>query len=652
MDLDEDHLPMYPSIATLDIHGVEADPNLVVTALIPLESQPQPGWGVWPDVCDDPEVSYMEQLIADRQPFTKSMWPGGDTSEPFIIFPTVVEIIPPKNRTTRSRKPQGNHLKLRHSNKKASSSRNQRRISTYFSKAAAPNSQHEQLLGILTDLSSNYSKLHEEYQSLHKLLKRRKRRRHCKRSSFHSLLASSKTCTRSDKGTQTDPAQHYVQKQCSPIVPVQTSDASANIVVSLHHLVSNFSMKSSSLSLCLLQLRSSMEVDDPAEHSPLISQYGAQHYVQKQCSPIVPVQTSDTVEITPEHNKFPVHNTGVINSQLHQPSLELVQGSPNTCSALYDTSPAPLNLVDSPAPDPTSPIFAHNHMNSPILGDPITPTQPKYDSSAHTASRRACLFPLSPLLFTPENSPNKSSDKISGFAVHAASLNAFSATATSKPTVSTSLNTEEAVEVSDGSPARHAPSHLPCMEENYVAKELYRCPTIPAPDLICPLPQIQWDIFERSISKFGDAFHITRTNFAFSNKFLLDLAVPQEWTTTYMETEPHLFKWEDEAFLDEIKLVDAKRLDLLHDVQQISKSFREQLAAQESRLEDMKQEFDAKFEAVNIKHSDLLKVSQGLDGQPILLNTPTTAVHTGSMQNIAVTIAVLGAMAWFYFKLA
>ncbi|KAL0864718.1 hypothetical protein Bca101_043836 [Brassica carinata] len=42
MDLDIDHLPMYPSIATLDIHGVEADPKLVVAALIPVESQSQP----------------------------------------------------------------------------------------------------------------------------------------------------------------------------------------------------------------------------------------------------------------------------------------------------------------------------------------------------------------------------------------------------------------------------------------------------------------------------------------------------------------------------------------------------------------------------------------------------------------------------------
>ncbi|CAH8343310.1 unnamed protein product [Eruca vesicaria subsp. sativa] len=168
MDLDEDHLPIYPSIATLDIHGVEADPNLVVTALIPLESQPQPGWGVWPDVSVNDEISYMEQLIADCQPFTKTMWPGGDTSEPFITFPSIVKIIPPKNCTTRSRKPQGKNLKLRHSNKKTTSSRQQRRISTYFSRAQAQNSQHEQILGILSDISSNYSKLHKEYQSLRK----------------------------------------------------------------------------------------------------------------------------------------------------------------------------------------------------------------------------------------------------------------------------------------------------------------------------------------------------------------------------------------------------------------------------------------------------------------------------------------------------
>ncbi|KAG2331340.1 hypothetical protein Bca52824_002520 [Brassica carinata] len=107
MDLDVDHLPIYPSIATQDIHGVEADPKLAVTALIPVERQPQPGWGVWPDVCDDDRTEYMEQRIADRQPFTKAMWPGGDASEPFITFPTIVELPVSRKRSTRSRKTNG-----------------------------------------------------------------------------------------------------------------------------------------------------------------------------------------------------------------------------------------------------------------------------------------------------------------------------------------------------------------------------------------------------------------------------------------------------------------------------------------------------------------------------------------------------------------
>lgn len=195
--------------------------QLVVTALIPIESQPQPGWGVWPDVCEDDRVSYMEQRIADRQPFTKRMWPGGDTSEPRITFPTVVEV-PVRNRSVRLRKPHGKNLKLRQTNMKAESSRKQRRISSYFSRSTATNPQQEQILGILSELLSNYSELLHSYKSLHKLLIRRKRRPCSKRSSFHSLLTASKTCTLSGEGCQTGPS-------------ATTRDAGANPVVSTFH---------------------------------------------------------------------------------------------------------------------------------------------------------------------------------------------------------------------------------------------------------------------------------------------------------------------------------------------------------------------------------------------------------------------------------
>lgn len=173
-----------------------------------------------------------------------------------------------------------------------------------------------------------------------------------------------------------------------------------------------------------------MEIDDPLTISPLVSQYGALHYALNACNTTATEQLSDPVHITPEHNVNPVHNS---------PS----HGSPLTCPALYDTSAPPLNLHDALEPEPNSPTFADRlsprvQIDSPFSEDPVTPTQPKYDSSAHTASRRAWLFPLSPLASTPDNSPNKSSDSISGFAPHAASVNAFSATATSNRPVSTS----------------------------------------------------------------------------------------------------------------------------------------------------------------------------------------------------------------------
>ncbi|KAJ4885202.1 Uncharacterized protein Rs2_35295 [Raphanus sativus] len=189
-------------------------------------------------------------------------------------------------------------------------------------------------------------------------------------------------------------------------------------------------------------------------------------------------------------------------------------------------------------------LFRGVQIFSPISPDPPTPTQPKYDSSAGPASRRGCLFPLSPRPSPPEISPTKSPGSTEGFAVHAAGVNAFSATATSNPPLSSPTvpsnkgqpsENMDVTEISDceGTPPRRTPTYIPCMEENYVAKELVKCKDIPAPSLICQLPQIQWDLFYKSISKFGEAFHNTPSKLGFSNNFLLQLAVPEQWTTTY-----------------------------------------------------------------------------------------------------------------------
>ncbi|CAN6913836.1 unnamed protein product [Brassica oleracea] len=90
------------------------------------------------------------------------------------------------------------------------------------------------------------------------------------------------------------------------------------------------------------------------------------------------------------------------------------------------------------------------------------------------------------------------------------------------------------VSLSDGSPAPETPKNIPSMEENHLAKQLLRCKTVHAPELLSPLPQIEWDLFEKIISKFSAAFHITPSKLDFSNNFLLQLAQPMKWTTTYI----------------------------------------------------------------------------------------------------------------------
>lgn len=61
------------------------------------------------------------------------------------------------------------------------------------------------------------------------------------------------------------------------------------------------------------------------------------------------------------------------------------------------------------------------------------------------------------------------------------------------------------VELSDGSPPRRVFAHEPSMEENHVADELRKCATVPAPELICPLDQTVWDLFESTMTQYEDA---------------------------------------------------------------------------------------------------------------------------------------------------
>ncbi|CAN7014111.1 unnamed protein product [Brassica oleracea var. botrytis] len=141
MDLEDGNLPQHKSINAIHIRRVEFDPNLVVTPIIPIESQPQPGWGLFPDDVKDDSVIYLEQLIADQHSFNKHMWHGGVTSEPIIKKP--------KNRGKKKSAPIKQSLKPRQP-----SARKQRRISSYFMRSTTQSFTNVQLTEMVIQLST------------------------------------------------------------------------------------------------------------------------------------------------------------------------------------------------------------------------------------------------------------------------------------------------------------------------------------------------------------------------------------------------------------------------------------------------------------------------------------------------------------------
>ncbi|CAN6867915.1 unnamed protein product [Brassica oleracea] len=66
MQLEEPHLPVYPKISYLDILRVEAVENLVVTSLIPIQRQPQPGWGTSFQKCFETEEALKQTTIVPK----------------------------------------------------------------------------------------------------------------------------------------------------------------------------------------------------------------------------------------------------------------------------------------------------------------------------------------------------------------------------------------------------------------------------------------------------------------------------------------------------------------------------------------------------------------------------------------------------------
>ncbi|CAN6933014.1 unnamed protein product [Brassica oleracea] len=516
----------------------------------------------------------MEQLIADQFTFNKGMWPAGVTTEPLLnkpkarghrkgMFPTRVK----------------QSLKPKKVIKKETSSRKQRRISSYFTRSSVASFTNEQL-------SEMVLKLQKQMKQLHKLLQKQKKISHPMQRSFHTLISRSKKPATSHQARHEAPihqdapytSHHQHQPdQAPPLYDDHPTDKDVD----------------------------AMETDEqPSSQSPIISHSPGR----------VETIHTPTVHGLSDHNHTTVHT-----SPDHNPDFEMIPPDENTTNTIPEddiqTTPAPEEpnqpIVPphphrhlSNRPEPKSVIYdKSDHPNSPEIHhilcyglriyDPISPdphlsNPPIFDSTIGPSSAPDIPLRLSPLPFTPLTSPAKSNDSGLGFVSHTATHNAFAATASTSPPVigrptivpspaDESQGDDEAV--IDLTQTKDPPRHVPSMEENHLAKELFSCPLVPAIALISPLPQMEWDLFEKILKANINVYHTTRFEFEFSNKSLLQLAEPKQWTTTYTISPislPFLFTiWE---FSDSASVVTqcssscfCQKLNALYHFQTISK---------------------------------------------------------------------------------
>ncbi|KAL0715188.1 LOW QUALITY PROTEIN: hypothetical protein Bca4012_064510 [Brassica carinata] len=500
IELEEGCLPPHTSITSLDIRRVEFDSDLVVTPIIPIESQPEPGWGVWTDDEKEDSVIYLEQLIADGYTFNKQMWPGGATSEPLIGKP----------KTSVKKKP----VTIKQSLKSRQPSAT-KRISSYFKRSSNNSFTNAQLTEIVIQLT-------KQLKQLRRVMKRRNKRSHGRQSSFHATLPLRKKSYASPH-----PCQHNNEGDAAmetDELPNKQHDAAS-------------------------------EPDElPESLSPIISQYAAQLQRDQIAAP-QPVCNSSihtpTVHVPSDHIDDSVH-TSPPGSQMitttdppNNDELDDYDEPPRTPVTVQPPWSQLNSVIYDKSEHPNSLEIHHILYHGVRIYDSINPDPPIFDSSIPPASPRRSRLLLSPLPTTPLSSPTKISDNVAGFAVHAATVNAFAATASSNspPCLgSRSFSPKESVDgVVDLTNVKDTGRHVPTLEENHLAQELSRSPLIPALAVISPLPELEWDLFYNIISQKKNVYHTTPSDLEFSNKLLLELAKPKQWTTTHqMEILIHM----------------------------------------------------------------------------------------------------------------
>ncbi|XP_013639395.1 PREDICTED: uncharacterized protein At4g04775-like [Brassica oleracea var. oleracea] len=97
--------------------------------------------------------------------------------------------------------------------------------------------------------------------------------------------------------------------------------------------------------------------------------------------------------------------------------------------------------------------------------------------------------------------------------------------------------------------------------------------------------------------------------------------------TLQRKSESHLFKWEDEAIPDEVSMVEAKVLDLVHDFQSLSKSVAQSI---DEATRQFKEDMDATLNS----------------------NMKTTLLsNNGPVHNFGAAVGIVLAIACLYWKL-
>ncbi|RID45684.1 hypothetical protein BRARA_I02390 [Brassica rapa] len=181
MDLEDGYLPQHGSINFLDIRRVEFSSNLSVSPVIAIENQAEPGWGDWPNKTKDDRLIYLEHLISEKYTFNKAMWPGGVTTEPLLKNPKARGHRHGNKKLTRVNQ----SLKPKPTIKKETSSRKQRRISSYFTRSNVNTFTNEKLTEMVLVLQ-------KQMKQMQNLLNQKKRKAHGRQSSFHTVLSRCK----------------------------------------------------------------------------------------------------------------------------------------------------------------------------------------------------------------------------------------------------------------------------------------------------------------------------------------------------------------------------------------------------------------------------------------------------------------------------